>query len=68
MKETTRKQALEKNLKLLGSVTAKDMSKIILLIERMKENKNIKYYIIESIVFNENTHDGEIQVSFWGEN
>ena len=66
MKETTRKQALENNLKLLGSVTAKDMSKVILLIERLKENENIKYYIIESIVYNENTSDGEIQVSFWG--
>ena len=68
MRETTRKQAIENNLKLLGSVTAKDMSKVILLIERLKENKNVRYYIIESIVFNENTSDGEIQVSFWSEN
>jgi len=66
MKETTRKQAAENNLKLVGGITANDMSKVILLIERLKENKNIKFYIIESIVFNENTHDGEIQVSFWG--
>ena len=67
MKEITRQQALEKELKLVGKLSAKDMSKIILLIERLKENKKIKYYIIESIVFNENTHDGEISVSFWGE-
>jgi hypothetical protein len=66
MRETTRKQAIENNLKLVGGITAKDISKVILLIERLKEDKNIKYYIIESIVFNENTHDGEIRVSFWG--
>jgi hypothetical protein len=68
MRETTRRKAIENNLKLVGGIAAKDMSKVILLIERLKENKNIKYYVIESIVFNENTHDGEIKVSFWGEN
>ena len=65
MKEITRKQAIEKNLNLVGSLFERDMSKTILFIERLKENKNIKYYTIESIIFNENTHDGEIKVSFW---
>jgi len=67
MKEITKKQAIEKNLKLINKITGKDMSKIILLIERLKENKTIKYYAIDSIIFNENTQDGEIQVSFWGD-
>jgi hypothetical protein len=65
MREITRQNAIESQLKLVGNVSARDMSKIILLIERMKENKNIKYYIIESIVYNENTGNGEIHVSFW---
>jgi len=67
MKEITKQQATENNLKLVGTMAGKDMSKIILIIERLKENKKVKYYIIESIVFNENTHDGEIRVSFWSE-
>jgi len=66
MKEINREQATEKNLKLIGKASEKDMSKIILLIERMKEYKNIEYYMIESIIFNENTQDGEIKISFWG--
>jgi hypothetical protein len=64
MKEITKQQALESKLKLVGRICGKDMSKIILVIERLKE-KNIKYYMIESIVFNQNTQDGEICVSFW---
>jgi hypothetical protein len=67
MQEITKKQAVEKNYKLIANYAEKDMSKIILLIERLKENKKIKYYIIESIIFNENTHEGEMRVSFWGD-
>jgi len=66
MKEITREKAIENNLKLIGNITDIDMSKIILVIERLKENKNIKYYTIESIIYNENTGNGEINVSFWG--
>jgi len=68
MKEITRQQAIENQLQLFGKLSENDMSKIILLIERLKENKNIKYYVVESIVFNENTYEGEIHISFWGEN
>lgn len=67
MKEITRKQAEERNLNFIGKFTGKDMSHVILLIEDLKENKKIKYYVMESIVFNENTQEGEIQVSFWGD-
>lgn len=67
MKEITRKQAEEGNLKLIGNIAGKDMSKVILLIERLKENKKIKYYVVELIVYNQNTQEGEIQVSFWGD-
>lgn len=45
MKEITKKQIIENNLRLIGKMTGKDMSKIILLIERLKENKKIKYYV-----------------------
>lgn len=67
MKEITRKQAEAENLKLIGNIALSDFSKVILLIERFKENKRIKYYIVELIVFNQNTSEGEIQVSFWGD-
>ncbi|MFA5258790.1 MAG: hypothetical protein WC979_06320 [Candidatus Pacearchaeota archaeon] len=67
MKEITRKQAESRNLKLIGNIALGDMSKAILLIERLKENKKINYYVVELIVFNQNTNEGEIQVSFWGE-
>jgi len=66
MKEITKKQAIERKLRHIASYSEKDMSKIILLIERLKENKDIKYYIIESIIYNENTSDGEMHISFWG--
>jgi hypothetical protein len=67
MREITKEQAIENKLKPIGKISGKDMSKIILAMERLKENNNIKYYIIESIVYNENTGNGEINVSFWGD-
>ncbi len=41
MKEITKQHAIDGHLKLIGRATEKDTSKIILLIERLKENKNI---------------------------
>jgi hypothetical protein len=65
MLEITKQKAIERNLKLIGRINGKDMSKIILMMERLKENKKIKYYIIESIIYNEKTQEGNIIVSFW---
>jgi hypothetical protein len=67
MKEITKKQAAESKLKLIGKISGEDMSKIILAMERLKEKKEIKYYVIESIIYNENNSNGEIHVSFWGD-
>ena len=51
MKEITKQYIKEKNLKNLGVIRDTDMSKIILKLERLKENKEIKYYCVEFIVY-----------------
>ena len=66
MKEATKEYVKSNNLKMLGSLTSNDMSKVILMIERLKENKEIKYYTVDLILFNQNNHNGTIHVSFWG--
>lgn len=68
MKQITKDYAKKNRLKLIRSVSGNDMSKIILAIERLKEDKTIRYYTMDMILFNQLTHKGEISVSFWGEN
>lgn len=65
MKEISQKQAKEQNLKLVKTISADDMSKVILTIERMKEDNQIKFYTINSIIFNQMNHKGNFNVSFW---
>lgn len=65
MKQVTKLYAELNNLKKLGSITNTDMSRIILIMERLKENKNVKYYSVDLILFNQETHAGEINISFW---
>ncbi|MBS3092642.1 hypothetical protein J4466_04445 [Candidatus Pacearchaeota archaeon] len=65
MKQITKSYAQLNNLKKVGKITNNDMSKIILMMERLKENKKINYYIVDMIVFNQETHEGKIEVSFW---
>lgn len=67
MKEITTKQAGERNLKLIARLVGTNLSSTILMMERLSEKKNVKYYIMESAVVNEETHNGEIVVSFWNE-
>lgn len=55
------------NLRLIKTYSNNDMSKIILLIERLKEDERIKYYSVDLILFNQKTHKSEIKISFWGE-
>jgi hypothetical protein len=65
MKEITKEYAKSHNLKKIGIVRDDDMSKIILKLERLKENKNIKYYCIDLIVFDSEKHLSDIQASIW---
>jgi len=67
MREISKEYVKLNNLKRLGSLTSNDMSKVILMIERLKENKRIKYYTVDLILFNQYAHEGVINVSFWGE-
>ncbi|VVB79005.1 Uncharacterised protein [uncultured archaeon] len=67
MKEINKNRANEMNLKLIGRVGNSDFSKLILLIERLKENKNAMYYAMDLILYNQDTEKGEYHVSFWGE-
>ena len=55
------------NLKKVGRVIEEDMSKVILMIERLKENKKIKYYCVDLILFDEYNHKGNIEISFWSD-
>ncbi|HLD98598.1 MAG TPA: hypothetical protein VI815_04695 [Candidatus Nanoarchaeia archaeon] len=66
MKQINQNQAEKNNLKIIKTISVDDMSKAILAIERLKEDKKIKYYSIDSIIFNQITHKGEFNVSFWG--
>ena len=67
MIEVTKKEIDEKDLRLVGRVGNSDFSKMILLMERFKENKKIKYYMMDFIFYNEKTQAGEFIVSFWQE-
>jgi ribosomal protein L7Ae-like RNA K-turn-binding protein len=67
MKQVSKEYIKSKKLKLIGSIADTDMSKIILKMERLKEDKSINYYSVDLILFNQETHMGEIRVSFWGE-
>jgi hypothetical protein len=66
MKEITKQYATENNLKQLGIIKDMDMSKIILKLERLKENKDIKYYCVNFIVYEQAKDEGNIEVSLWG--
>jgi hypothetical protein len=67
MKQITKAYAKKENLKLIKSISGEDMSKMILLIERLKEERSIKYYSMDLILFDQINHYGEIIVSFWGD-
>jgi hypothetical protein len=66
MKEIS-KEYLENHqyLKKIDVIRDSDMSKVILKLERLKENKKIKYYCVDFIVFDPVKHIGEIQISLW---
>ena len=65
MKEITKQYAKDHNLKRLGKIKNSDMSKIILMMERLQEKK-VEYYCVDFILFDPKKHVGNIQVSFWG--
>ncbi|VVB79011.1 Uncharacterised protein [uncultured archaeon] len=65
MREITFNQIREKNLKLVGRISSVDFSKVILMIERAKDNTAIKYYLMDFIFYNQNTQEGYFKVSFW---
>ncbi|VVB79007.1 Uncharacterised protein [uncultured archaeon] len=67
MEEINLEQAEEMNLKLIGRVIGNNLSLVTLLIKRFGEKENVKYYMIERLILNEE-NDGEISVSFWGDN
>ena len=67
MKQITGTYAELNNLKKVGKITDNDMSKIILMMERLKESNKANYYIMDMIIFNQETHEGKIDVSFWGD-
>ncbi len=67
MKEISKIYAEKNKLMHICSIIENDMSKVILMIERFKENKDIKYYVVELILFDQLTHKSEIKVSFWGD-
>jgi len=67
MKEITKKQAEEKNLKFIQRIQGTNLSQTILILERYNERKEVKYYVMEFTAVNEETHNGQILVSFWGD-
>jgi len=67
MQEITKEYAELNNLKKLAKARNSDISKLILLVERLKENKKIKYYSMDLIIFDSINHRGEIEISFWGD-
>lgn len=66
MKKISTSYAKSKNLKIIGTINEDDMSKAILKMERSKENPEIKYYSVDLILFNQETHVGEIKLTLWG--
>lgn len=67
MIEITLEYAKIHNLKKLGIIQDTDMSKIIIKLERLKENKNIKYYCMDFIVFDPVRQIGNMEVSLWAD-
>lgn len=67
MKQISQEQAKKCNLKKVGKIIEEDMSKVILMIERLKENKRIEYYSADLILFDEINHQGNIEISFWSD-
>lgn len=68
MKLITRREADSRGLKKIGSIIEEDMSKVILIIERLKERKEIEFYSADLILFDEINHIGNIEISFWKSN
>ncbi len=67
MKEITKIQAKEKNLRFIQRIQGTNLSQTILIMERYNEFKEVKYYVMEFTAVNEETHNGQIVVSFWGD-
>lgn len=67
MYEITKEEAIENNLKFMGSFVGTNLSQTVLMMERYSENPYIKYYIMEYLAVDEESHDGLIKVSFWCE-
>lgn len=67
MKEISKKYAKDNSLKQIGIIKDRDMSKIILKLERLKENKKIKYYCMDFIIFDPAKDVGEIEISLWAD-
>ena len=65
MKLITQQEAEYLGLQKIGTIVDEDMSKVILMIERLKENKSITYYSADLILFHEVNHIGNIAISFW---
>jgi len=64
MKEITRLEAKQRNLRFMGNVIGKNLSQTVLMLERFKESKK-GYYSVDLIALNEETHNGQIMISFW---
>jgi hypothetical protein len=67
MIEITAEYAKAHNLKKLGIIQDTDMSKIIIKLERLRENKSIKYYCMDFIVFDPVRQIGNMEVSLWAD-
>ena len=65
MKEISREFAVKNRLREIGRMSNNDMSQVILVMERLKESKKIKYYCMETIVFDKINQQANIHVSFW---
>ena len=65
MKKISNEFALANNLVSLGRIVENDMSKALLILERISEKKEIDYYSLDSILFNQSNHKVEITISFW---
>ena len=68
MQEITKEYAKLNNLKKVARVRNNDISKLILLIERLKENRKVSYYSMDFIIFDSINHIGNIEISFWADN
>ena len=67
MREITKEYVKEHHLKKVARAENSDMSKLILLMERLKENKQIKYYSMDLIIFDTLNQTGNIEISFWAD-